>query len=80
MNAGRTIRPTGLRIINHPKLEQWIKRGQARQEPDGLWLHYAVVCTLLSEAIRGCPYCLETKPVYQEKGMTCPACGAHGIK
>lgn len=28
----------------------------------------------------GCDYCLVKKPIYQEKGMTCPGCGTHGTK
>lgn len=28
----------------------------------------------------GCEYCLVKKPMYQEKGMTCPDCGTHGTK
>jgi hypothetical protein len=48
----RPIRPIGKMIIDHPKLEEWLKTGQARQLHDGLWLHYAVICTLLTEAYK----------------------------
>lgn len=43
----KPIEPVGLKIINHPKLEQWQKQGYAKQERDGLWLHYTAVCELL---------------------------------
>lgn len=47
--TSKPIRPIGLNIIQHPKLNEWIVRGQASQESDGLWLHYSVVCTLIRE-------------------------------
>lgn len=43
------IKPAGEKIINDPRLNEWLAKGQAKQESDGLWLHYAVVCTLLKK-------------------------------
>lgn len=60
-----------------------------RRTPNGNT--YEVACSINEHALDdqlkeelarpdGCEYCLTKKPMYQEKGMTCPACGTHGKK
>lgn len=46
---GRKIKPAGLFLLKHPQLPLWEKTGQAEQREDGLWIHYAAICTLLRD-------------------------------
>ena len=41
------IEPVGAKILNHPDFQKWFKQGYASQEPDGLWLHYTAICSVL---------------------------------